>query len=78
VPAAASRAIEQYGTSCSASRLVAGERPLHRELEAALGAHYRQEACVVFVSGHATNVSSIGALLGRKDLLVHDSLASRS
>jgi 8-amino-7-oxononanoate synthase len=78
VQAAAARAIEQYGTSCSASRLVAGERPLHRELEAALAAHYRQEACVVFVSGHATNVSCIGALLGPKDLIVHDSLAHNS
>jgi 8-amino-7-oxononanoate synthase len=78
VQAAAARAIEQYGTSCSASRLVAGERPLHRELEAALAAHYLQEACVVFVSGHATNVSSIGALLGPKDLIVHDSLAHNS
>jgi 8-amino-7-oxononanoate synthase len=78
VQTAAARAIEQYGTSCSASRLVAGERPLHRELEAALAAHYSQDACVVFVSGHATNVSSIGALLGPKDLIVHDSLAHNS
>jgi 8-amino-7-oxononanoate synthase len=78
VQAAAAAAIQQYGTSCSASRLVAGERPLHRELEAALAAHYQQEACVVFVSGHATNVSSIGALLGPKDLVVHDSLAHNS
>jgi 8-amino-7-oxononanoate synthase len=78
VQAAAAAAIQQYGTSCSASRLVAGERPLHRDLEAALAAHYQQEACVVFVSGHATNVSSIGALLGPKDLIVHDSLAHNS
>ncbi len=78
VQAAAARAIEHYGTSCSASRLVAGERPLHRELETALAAHYGQQACVVFVSGHATNVSTIGALLGPKDLIVHDSLAHNS
>ena len=78
VQTAAVRAIEQYGTSCSASRLVAGERPLHRELEAALAAHYSQQTCVVFVSGHATNVSSIGALLGPKDLIVHDLLAHNS
>jgi 8-amino-7-oxononanoate synthase len=78
VQAAAARAIEQYGTSCSASRLVAGERPLHGELESALAAHYQQEACLVFVSGHATNVSSIGTLLGPKDLVVHDSLAHNS
>jgi 7-keto-8-aminopelargonate synthetase-like enzyme len=78
VEAAAAAAIARYGTSCSASRLVAGERPLHRELEAALATHYQQQACVVFVSGHATNVSSIGALLGPKDLIVHDSLAHNS
>ncbi|MEA2839043.1 MAG: 8-amino-7-oxononanoate synthase [Methylobacteriaceae bacterium] len=78
VHSAAARAIEQYGTSCSASRLVAGERPLHGELEAALAAHYQQQACLVFVSGHATNVSSIGTLLGPKDLIVHDSLAHNS
>ena len=76
VQTAAVRAIEQYGTSCSASRLVAGERPLHRELEAALAAHYSQQTCVVFVSGHTTDVSSIGALLGPKDLIVHDSACS--
>ncbi|MBV9065457.1 MAG: aminotransferase class I/II-fold pyridoxal phosphate-dependent enzyme, partial [Methylobacteriaceae bacterium] len=78
VQEAAARAIEQYGTSCSASRLVAGERPLHRDLEAAIAAHYNQQACVAFVSGHATNVSSIGALLGPRDLIVHDSLAHNS
>jgi 8-amino-7-oxononanoate synthase len=78
VQAAAQEAIATYGTSCSASRLVAGERPLHRDLEAALAAHYSQDACVVFVSGHATNVAAIGTLLGPKDLVVHDSLAHNS
>jgi 8-amino-7-oxononanoate synthase len=33
VAAAARQAIDQYGTSVSASRLVSGERPVHRELE---------------------------------------------
>jgi hypothetical protein len=36
---AAVEAIERYGVSASASRLVAGERPVHRALEAALGRH---------------------------------------
>lgn len=78
VQAAAADAIRAYGTSCSASRLVAGERPLHRDLEQALAAHYRQEASIVFVSGHATNVSSIGTLLGPRDLVIHDSFAHNS
>ena len=78
VRAAAQAAIDQFGTSASASRLVAGERPLHQELEKALAGHYGQEDCAVFVSGHATNVSTIGAIVGPKDLIVHESLAHNS
>jgi len=32
----------------------------------------------VFVSGHATNVSTIGHLFGPKDLIVHDALIHNS
>ena len=69
---AAIAAIEQYGTSVSASRLVSGERPIHRELEQALAQLYDTEDALVFVSGHATNVSTIGCLFGPRDLIVHD------
>lgn len=75
---AAKDAIDRYGTSTSASRVVAGERPIQRELEEALAALYETEDCVVFVSGHATNVNTIGHLFGPKDLVVHDSLAHNS
>jgi 8-amino-7-oxononanoate synthase len=75
---AAKEAIDRYGTSASASRLVAGERPVQRELEEALAALYETEDCVVFVSGHATNVSTIGCLFGPKDLVIHDSLIHNS
>lgn len=78
VRAAAHAAIEKYGLSASASRLVAGERPIHRALESALADHCGQEACLTFVSGHAANVSTIGALLGPRDLVVHDALAHNS
>ena len=78
VSAAAKAAIDRYGTSASASRLVSGERPIHRELERALAAVHGVDDCVVFVSGHATNVSTIGHLFGPKDLIVHDSLIHNS
>ncbi|WP_036262323.1 aminotransferase class I/II-fold pyridoxal phosphate-dependent enzyme [Methylocapsa aurea] len=78
VRAAAHAAIDAFGSSASASRVVAGERPGHRILEQALAEHYGQDDCVAFVSGHATNVSTIGAILGPKDLIVHDSLAHNS
>ena len=75
---AAKEAIDHYGSSASASRLVAGERPVQRELEQALAGLYEVEDCIVFVSGHATNISTIGTLFGPKDLVVHDSLIHNS
>lgn len=75
---AAKDAIDRYGTSASASRLVAGERPIQRELEEAVANLYEVEDCIAFVSGHATNVTTIGTLFGPKDLIVHDSLIHNS
>ncbi|AJY51383.1 MULTISPECIES: aminotransferase class I/II-fold pyridoxal phosphate-dependent enzyme [Halomonadaceae] len=69
---AACDAVARYGTSVSASRVVSGERPIHQELEQALATAYGVEDAVVFVSGHATNVSTLGYLLGPKDLVLHD------
>ncbi len=78
VSEAAKAAIDRYGTSVSASRLVAGERAIHRELERAIADAYGVDDAVTFVSGHATNVSVIGQLFGPKDLVLHDSLIHNS
>ena len=75
---AAKEAIDRYGTSASADRLVSGERPIHRQLEREFADLHGVDDCVVFVSGHATNVSTIGALFGPKDLIVHDALIHNS
>lgn len=78
VAAAAKAAIDRYGTSTSASRLVAGERPVHRDLERKLAAVYSADDCVVMVSGHATNVGVIGQLVGARDVVVYDELIHNS
>lgn len=78
VSRAAKEAIDLYGTSASASRLVSGERPIHRQLERAIADLHGVDDAVVFVSGHATNVSTIGHLFGPKDLVVHDALIHNS
>ncbi|WP_286936528.1 aminotransferase class I/II-fold pyridoxal phosphate-dependent enzyme [Achromobacter sp. UBA4530] len=78
VIAAAKAALDRYGTSVSASRLVSGERPVHRELEAELAALYGVDDAITFVSGHATNVSTIGYLFGPRDLVLHDELIHNS
>ena len=78
VSEAAKAAIDQYGTSVSASRVVAGERPLHRALEKGLAEFYGTEDAIAFVSGHATNVSTIGTLMSAGDLILHDELVHNS
>jgi 8-amino-7-oxononanoate synthase len=78
VNAAAKQAIDTYGTSVSASRAVSGERPIHRALEQEIARIYGTDEAVVFVSGHATNVSTIGHLFGPRDLVLHDELIHNS
>ncbi len=72
VTAAAKAAIDRYGTTVSASRIVSGERPLHRELEAELAAFTGCEDALVLVSGHGTNVTVIGDLVRAGDVVFHD------
>ena len=78
VTAATKDAIDRYGTGAGASRLVSGEKQIHRDLEHALAAFLGTPAAIVFVSGHATNVTTIGHLMGPGDLIVHDILAHNS
>ncbi|OYX35546.1 MAG: 8-amino-7-oxononanoate synthase [Caulobacterales bacterium 32-69-10] len=78
VSQAAKAAIDRYGTSVSGSRIMSGERPVHRALEAALAGVYRAEDCVTFVSGHAANVTTIAHLTGPEDAVVYDALAHNS
>jgi 8-amino-7-oxononanoate synthase len=75
---AAKRAIDQYGTSSSASRLVSGERTVHRQLERAIAKFTDAEDAIVYVGGHATNETTIGHLFGAGDLILHDALAHNS
>ena len=78
VSQAAQLAIEQYGTSVSASRIVSGERPIHQALESALAKVCDTESALTYVSGHATNVTALGYLFGPDDLIIHDKLAHNS
>ena len=78
VAAAAKDAIDRYGTSVSASRLVSGEKPVHRQLEKGLASFIGTEDAICLVGGHATNETTIGHLLGPGDLIIHDALAHNS
>ncbi|QDS95126.1 Long-chain-fatty-acid--AMP ligase FadD29 [Roseimaritima multifibrata] len=78
VTQAAQEALQKYGTSVSASRLVSGEKPVHRELERKIADFVGVDSSITFVSGHGTNESTIGHLLGPGDLILHDSLSHNS
>ncbi len=71
-------AIRKYGTSVSASRLVSGEKPLHRQLETSIADWIGVDDAVVMVGGHSTNESVIGHLVDEKDLILHDALSHNS
>ncbi len=78
IAAASKAAIDQYGTSVSASRLVSGEKTVHGELERAIADFIGTEDAICLVGGHSTNETTIGHLFGSGDLIVHDSLAHNS
>ena len=75
---AAKEAINHYGTSVSASRLLSGEKPLHQELEREIADFIGVEDSILYVGGHATNVTTISHLFGQNDLILHDSLSHNS
>lgn len=78
VKEAAKKAIDKYGTSASGSRLLAGEKPVHGELERAIAEWKHAEAAVVCVGGHSTNVTFVGNFCGKNDLILYDALAHNS
>ncbi len=78
VQEAAKRAIDQYGTSASGSRLLAGEKTLYQELEKELAEWKHAESALVLVGGHSTNVTVVGNFCGKNDLIVYDALAHNS
>ena len=78
VTAAAKAALDRFGTSVSASRLVSGEKTIHQELEREIARFVGTEDSITFVGGHATNETVIGHVVGPGDLILHDGLAHNS
>jgi 8-amino-7-oxononanoate synthase len=75
---AVKEAVERYGSSVSAARILSGNRALHNELDRALADLVGAEDAITLVGGHSTNVSVIGQLVGPDDLILHDALAHDS
>ena len=71
---AAVEAIGRHGAGAGASRLICGSLAPHHELEEALAAFKGTEAALSFSSGYAAALGTIGALLGKDDIIVIDRL----
>jgi 8-amino-7-oxononanoate synthase len=75
---AACDAIMTVGIGAGASRLVGGERAIHSELERDLAAFLAADDAIALVSGYMTNVSLVGYLLTKNDMILVDELSHNS
>lgn len=65
-------ALHRFGSGALASRIVGGERSVHRSLEQALARFAGAEDAISLVSGYLTNETLIGMLMGGRDLVLYD------
>ena len=78
VKQAAKDAIDRFGCSASASRMVGGNNTVLDDLDAELAAFIGTERAVMFPCGFGTNSSVFGHLFGAGDLILYDELAHMS
>ena len=78
VLAAARSAIDAFGSCISASRMISGTLDMHQQLETEIAEFFGFENSLMFVSGHAANVSTIATLVNKGDLVIHDEFVHNS
>jgi 8-amino-7-oxononanoate synthase len=71
---ASRKAVEEFGTSCSASRLLSGDLRIHHELEKKIALLKGKESALVFNSGYQANVGIISSLYKKGDAIFSDRL----
>src|SRR5262249_39679074 len=76
--AAAKAAVDQYGTTVSASRMVSSDTPVHRDLEKEIADFLCVDASLVFGSGQAAKLSTIGTVMTDRALIIHDEFVHNS
>ncbi len=71
---AARQAIDRYGCSASAARLISGNHDLYPRLEGRLARFKQTEAALVFSTGYLANLGVISALMAPQDVVFSDEL----
>jgi 8-amino-7-oxononanoate synthase len=72
------QAVEKFGAGAGASRLISGSLAPYHELEESLAAFKGVKAALTFSTGYAAAVGTIGALVGKDDVVVIDKLVHAS
>ncbi len=69
---AGQRALRDFGTGTTGSRIANGTYALHRELEEALADFLKRRSCLVFSTGYQANLGAICGLAGAEDIIFID------
>jgi len=69
---AGKKALDEYGTGCSGSRLLNGTLILHQQFEKEMAAFLRKGDVATFPSGFQSNLGIISAIVGRNDYVICD------
>ncbi|MDE2384606.1 MAG: aminotransferase class I/II-fold pyridoxal phosphate-dependent enzyme [Alphaproteobacteria bacterium] len=70
--AAGQKALAEYGTGTTGSRIANGSFAMHKELEKELAGFLNLQHCVVFTTGYQANLGMLSGLAGPKDTIYLD------
>jgi 7-keto-8-aminopelargonate synthetase-like enzyme len=70
--AAGKKALEEFGTGTTGSRIANGTYALHQELETNLAEFLNRKHCIVFTTGYQANLGMLAGLAGPKDTIFLD------
>ena len=72
IKAAATAAVEKYGTGCAGSRFLNGTLDIHLELEETLAKLVNKESVLLYSTGFQVNLGVISALVGKGEYVLGD------
>jgi 8-amino-7-oxononanoate synthase len=70
--AAGQKAMAEFGTGTTGSRIANGSYAMHRELEQELARFLGRKHCIVFTTGYQANLGMLAGLAGPKDTIYLD------
>jgi 8-amino-7-oxononanoate synthase len=70
--AAGKKALDEFGTGTTGSRIANGSFAMHKELERSLAKFLNLKHCIVFTTGYQANLGMLSGLAGPKDTIYLD------